>query len=328
MNMAKIKVGFDIGGNSMKVAVLHGTEFRVETVRLPDNLTDEEGITLPHVFSGFLKQTLKDLNLPKETAALALPPGQVICRLVTLPVMNQEQLTLNLPYEFADLIQGAPEQYFCDYAMCSPAPGDEEGTMSMMAAVAARKHLEGYIRMFAGGGVKLKRLVPQEMALVELCRSLARQGGPEEFCFVDLGHRQTRITVVAGDRVQATRSLSIGGRDLDMAIADELGVDIFLANSYKTAGNRQAMETAAISELCQRLAVEILKVVNFYQFTYRSNTLEGLYLVGGGAALGLLRQAIENTVEMPLLDPAKLLRTSSGLAADGIFAAGAVMGGV
>lgn len=325
--MARIKVGFDIGGSSMNIAVARGDGFQVETVRLPDNLTDENGVAMPNAFSQFLKQTVRELRLPKSGAALALPPSQVICRLVGMPEMNQEQLLMNLPYEFADFIQGAPDQYFCDYAMCERIPGDEEGSMPMMAAVAAKRQLEEYIRMFARGGVKLKKLVPQEMALIELCRA-RRTAGPGEYCFVDLGHQQTRITVVLGDRVQATRHINIGGRDLDLAIAEELGVDAFLAGSYKMAGHQGALATAALPELCERLAVEILKVVNFYQFTYRASTLEGVYLVGGGAAMEPLRQAIEGTAGLTLLDPAGLVNALEGTAADGIFAAGAAMGGV
>lgn len=326
--MTKIKVGFDIGSSNMKVAVAKGDSFRVEMVRLPDNLMDEEGITMPHAFSQFLRQTVKALRLPKGPAAFALPPRQVICRQVTLPEMSVEQLMLNLPYEFTDFTRGVADQYHCDYALCEPVLGDEENTMTMMAAVAERRHLEGYLQMFARGGVQLKKIVPQEMALIELCRRQAAKPDASEFCFVDLGHLQTRITVVAGDRVHATRILPIGGHDFDLAIADGMGVDAFLAGTYKMSGNKTALETASLPDLCNRLAVEILKVVNFYQFTYRSSTLEGVYLVGGGAAMEMLRHAIGETVGMVILDPEELLKTSSGRASDGIFAAGAAMGGV
>lgn len=326
--MGKIKVGFDIGGSSMKAAVAQGNGFRVETVRLPEKLVDENGITMPNAFSQFLKQTVKELRLPHGSAALVLPANQVICRLVSMPEMTQDQLLMNLPYEFADFIQGAPDQYHCDYAMCDRLDSDEEGAMPMMAAVASKRQLEEYIKMFAKAGVRLKKLVPQEMALIELCRAQPAGEGPGEYCIVDLGHQQTRITVVLGDRVQATRRLNFGGRDMDLAVAEELGVDAFLAGTYKMAGQEAALAVPAVADVCERLAVEILKVVNFYQFTYRSSNLAGVYLVGGGAALEPLRQAIEGTAGLPLLDPGALLPGVSGSAADGIFAAGAAMGGV
>ena len=58
-----------------------------------------------------------------------------------------------------------------------------------------------------------------------------------------------------------------------------------------------------------------------------ASDLEGIYLVGGGAALPPLRQAIQNTVNLPLLDPAELLPGAGETAAAGVFAAGAAMGG-
>ena len=325
--MGKTRLGFDIGSNSLKIAVLKGREARIEEVRLPENMVDAAGqIALPHAFAQFLRQTRKELSLPRGPAALVLPPSQVICRLVTMPRMTTEQLMLNLPYEFSDFIQGVADQYHCDYAVCA-STGEEDGDQGvpMMAAAAAKQTLEGYMRMFRQAGLKLKTVLPQEMALIQLCQ--AQGAGPDEFCFVDLGHQFTRITVVWRDRVQATRQIALGGRNIDTVVANELGVDPFLSNTYKATNFQDVLALPAISEVCDRVAVEILKVINFYQFTYRSSNLSGIYLAGGGAALPLLRQSVGNTVGLPLLDPADLLPAAGERAAGGIFAAGAAMGG-
>ena len=326
--MGKLRLGFDIGSSTLKIATLRKKEFRVEEVRLPENMVDSTGegggIALPHVFAQFLKQTRKELRLPRGPAALVLPPSQVICRMVTMPQMNEEQLMMNLPYEFSDFIQGAADQYRCDYAVCTAAEGEVDG-VPMMAAVAAKDTLAEYTRMFAQAGIKLRVVVPQEMALIQLLQ--ARGTGAEEFCFVDLGHRHTRITVVWRDRVQATRQIPLGGRNIDLAIADGQGVDAFLANTYKLSNFQSVLDLPVVADVCDRIAVEILKVVNFYQFTYRSSSLAGVYLVGGGAALPLLRRSIENTVDLPVLNPAELLPECGQEAAAGVFAAGAVMGG-
>ena len=325
--MGKTRLGFDIGSSSLKIAVLRGNEIRMEEVRLPENMVDETGqIVLPHAFAQFLRQTRKELSLPRGRAALALPPSQVICRLVTMPRMTTEQLMLNLPYEFSDFIQGVADQYHCDYAVCvSTEENDEAQGVPMMAAVAAKQTLAEYTRIFALAGLRLKTVMPQEMTLIQLCQ--ARGAGADDFCFVDLGHQFTRITVVWRDRIQATRQIALGGRNLDTVVANELGVDPFLSNTYKASNFQNVLTLPALSEVCDRIAVEILKVINFYQFTYRSSSLSGIYLVGGGAALPLLRQSIESTVGLPLLDPADLLPEAGERAAAGIFAAGAVMGG-
>ena len=260
--MGKTRLGFDIGSSSLKIAVLRGNEIRMEEVRLPENMVDETGqIVLPHAFAQFLRQTRKELSLPRGQAALALPPSQVICRLVTMPRMTTEQLMLNLPYEFSDFIQGVADQYHCDYAVCvSTEENDEAQGVPMMAAVAAKQTLAEYTRIFALAGLRLKTVLPQEMTLIQLCQ--ARGAGADDFCFVDLGHQFTRITVVWRDRIQATRQIALGGRNLDTVVANELGVDPFLSNTYKASNFQNVLTLPALSEVCDRIAVEILKVIN------------------------------------------------------------------
>ena len=324
--MGKTRLGFDIGSNSLKIAVLRGEEVRVEEKRLPENMMDAAGqIILPHVFAQFLRETRKELSLPRGPAALVLPPSQVICRLVTMPRMTAEQLMLNLPYEFSDFIQGAADQYYCDYASCASSQEEGEDSITVMAAAAAKETLAGYTKMFRQAGFRLKTVLPQEMALLQLCQSGGE--GAQDFCFVDLGHQLTRITVVWRDRIQATRQIAMGGRNLDTIVAGEMGADPFLANTYKISNFQDVLSLPAVEEICGRIAVEILKVINFYRFTYRSSALAGIYLVGGGAYMPLLRESIENTVDLPLLDPEELLPQCGQSAAAGIFAAGAAMGG-
>ena len=76
--MGKTRLGFDLGSSSMKIAVLRDNRVvRLEEVRLPENMVDEGGnIALPHAFAQFLKQTKKELSLPRAQAALVLPPAR------------------------------------------------------------------------------------------------------------------------------------------------------------------------------------------------------------------------------------------------------------
>ncbi len=351
--MAKIKMGFDIGSNRMKIAVNRAGRLEFHDIRLPENMIENGEIAMPNTFADFLKNTRKSLRLPKGDAALALSLDQAICRLVTMPRMTEEQLLLNLPYEFSDLIHGDADRYFCDYAVCtelfpekegtaqfpeSSATGedllDEEGEMqqdiTMMAAVASKEQLYQYIRIFARAGIRLKVLLPQEMALISLMKGYFRRKGDEnlDYCFVDLGHLSTTIMVTYRDRIQATRQIAIGGRNLDAVIADHLGVDEFLANSYKLKNYQNVLENPVCQDIYNRISVEILKVINFYQFTYPDSRLDGIYLVGGGANIKPLRHMIRDTLTTELLSVKDLLPQTADETPDwlsGIYAAGVSM---
>jgi type IV pilus assembly protein PilM len=182
--------------------------------------------------------------------------------------------------------------------------------------------------MFAEAGVKLTLLLPQEMALLELLGDFRRRTGDREteYCFVDLGHTGTRIILVGDDKIQATRQINIGGHDADRALADQLGIDVFLADSYKRSNYKDVLDSPACREVCGQVAVELLKVINFYRFTFRDRELRGVYLIGGGAHVPGMREAIGRALELPLWSAADLLPPGADESAlSGILAAGMVL---
>lgn len=289
MAVKNYKIGFDVGASGLKYAVKGIGGWECGFVRMPDNLIDADGnVTVPNAFSDFLKRTVKELKLPKGPAALALPHGQVSCRLCSMPEMDVSQLLINLPYEFSDFVHGGGGSYFYDYAVTPRLESDTGGHMTLMAACARKESLDRWATMFSDAGIKLKKVLPQDMALIEACWDLEN-----ETCFIDLGHRETRVVIISSHRVLVSRSISIGGNDIDMRIANEGNFDRHLAGVKKDSGEDDVLSLKGVSELCERIALEILKVLNFYQFTYRpENSLETAYLIGGGANMAILVETI------------------------------------
>ena len=312
-----IKVGFDLGNTSLKIAAVRKGGLALYELPLPENLMEEDTVTMPHAFSAFLKKVKKDLRLPAGPAGLILPASQVICRQVTMPRMTVDQLLLNLPYEFSDFIHGEPHQYYCDYAICQDPLRPEGGApeeeapqeMTMMAAAVEKQQVTAYVRMFAAGGFPLRRMLPQEMALIQLAQAGQDSPGerPAEYCFIDLGSLSTRIFVVQGDRLQATRRIPAGCRELDLAAADVLNVDLFLTDAYKRSNHRDILTHPRCVEVYEHIAVETLKLINFYHFTYRQNQLAGVYLIGGGAGIAPLCRTLEQALGLPALPVEELL---------------------
>lgn len=328
--MAKTTLGFDIGNYSLKIAVAQGDSLRLYEERLPENMMENSAVAMPNAFVDFLRRVKKQLALPRGECALVLPENQVICQLVKLPRMEEKQLLLNLPYEFSDFITGDPTQYFCDYAVCEPLPGDGADEITVMAAAMAKQQIQQYVRMFSQAGLRLRMLLPQEMALLALT---ARQPGGKnaapEYCFVDLAQTATRITILQGDRLLGQRSIPLGGRALDHTVADLLGTDLFLASAYKEGNYQEVLQNPACTEVISQIAVEILKVINFYQFTYRASSLQGIYVSGGGAGLLPMRQAIADALGLPALPAAGLLPGCENpqKAPSCLFAAGVALAG-
>ena len=326
------KLGFDIGNNSVKIAEVRGGKLTVHDIRMPDNMMNDGEIAMPNGFSDFLRREMKARKIKGRECALVFPARQAICRFLAMPKMTKEQLALNLPYEFSEFVENDPDKFVYDYAMCAPDANDDPEQMYMMAAAASKERITQYIRIFSGAGLKLKTLLPVEMSLMRLVagyRARDPENRPQEYCFVNLGRNTVVITIIKNDRIRAARQIEMGCAAIDAVIADTMGVDPFLAGSYKYNNFQGVLDTPQCSEVYQRIAVEIQRVLNFYRFNYRDSELSGMYLLGGGAAISQLTDTVEDMAEMPAL-PLDELMNAPGLdltsAVKGALAIGMAVG--
>ena len=298
------KLGFDIGNNSVKIAEVRGGKLTVHDIRMPDNMMSDGEIAMPNGFSDFLRREMKARKIKGRECSLVFPARQAICRFLAMPKMSKDQLALNLPYEFAEFVENDPDRFVYDYAMCAPDENDDPEQMYMMAAAASKERITQYIRIFSGAGLKLKTLLPVEMSLMRLVANY-RAKDPEN------------------------RQIEIGCAAIDAAIADMLGVDPFLAGTYKYNNFQGVLDTPQCAEVYQRIAVEVQRVLNFYRFNYRDSELAGMYLLGGGASMSQLTDAVVEMAEMPAL-PLNELMNAPGLdltsAVKGALAIGMAVG--
>ena len=80
---------------------------------------------------------------------------------------------------------------------------------------------------------------------------------------------------------QAAAILADARKQADAIIADAAGVDPHLATGYKMSNYQGAQEIPACRELYSRVAVEIMRAVNFYGFNTPDANLKDLYFTGG-----------------------------------------------
>ena len=286
--MSKTQLGFDLGSSSLKAAFVHNGDVYVETFPLPEQLADGRAASLAYDLAKFLSQVRKKLSLPWRTAVLTLPPSEAAC----FPPAPQDHSTL-------------------------------QGAVFGQTADLQRQRLS-YMRAFACGGIWLKAVLSQEAALLRLIR--AQKKPPRAALFIDLGHRSTRMMAVEQGVIQASWQIAAGGHDLDLVIADELGVSSPRANLCKSTNFHGVLFSPAFACACERIAIELLKILACYRSAHPSGNPAGVYLVGGGAAVPPLRQSIANILGLKLLPPASLLPGAGDQAAAGVFAAGGVMG--
>lgn len=284
--MSKAKISFDIGASYVKIAKKEGNRISVYTKQTPENLVKEGLLSTPLLLADYLEELRKEFKLPKGECGLAVSDEFTVCRTLTLPAMTEKQLEVNLPFEFSDYISGKPQRYVYDYAI-REIINDEEGNpkdMVLTGAVMSKESVYKYIDIFKDAGFKLRTIIPQEIALTNIMKNAVETGRAQagkEYCIVNLGHRSVQVYIFKGSNLEVVRNLYVGGATIDAAIAEKEMVDEFVARTYKNKNYNGVLNSDACKEAFGRIAVEIMKVINFYRFSNRESALEDIHFIGG-----------------------------------------------
>ncbi len=279
---------------------------RLISTRMPDNMVNEDGVASPETMSRFLKTVRQEQHVRERNCALVLNTTQVYFRHVTLPPMTVSELMLNLPYEFRDFIHDDPEEYVYDYAV-DRLEHDEEGAITRMElyAAAVRKPLvEEYNQMLKKAGFKLKMITTAPMVYMRLLRSFVESNDlfmedDMDIVLVDIGHGDVTVSLFRGLNFDSARTIEFGCDEFDRIIADLKGIDPYTAGSYKFTNFEGVLDDPECLALCDRFALEVQKVVNFYNFSNPEREIGQLFFLGGGARIPQLTKAISESISVP-----------------------------
>ncbi len=309
--MAQTILGIDVGHKRLKLALMNGRRVKkVVVLDMPENLVIEGRIVSPETMGEFLRNSIKENGIRAGKAAFVFSGERVYIRPVTMPLMNEEQLLYNLPYEFRDYITEELKDFVFDYAMLSV--NEEENSMDVMAAAIPRQLLEDTRAILRKAGLKLVKAAPVLSVYQNILRAQpVEPDGPKDYCILDIGYAGIRMYAFKGDKHLATNELETGLHTLNDSIAETYGVDphiayTYLVNNYDDCQNKEVCTTAF-----NNIGVELMRTMNFLRYSMQDSSLNDVWVCGGGADIPPLLKALEENLDMKIR-PAGELMTSFG----------------
>ena len=100
---------------------------------------------------------------------------------------------------------------------------------------------------------------------------------PEEYCIADMGHSAIRVHMYRGDTYETSRVIEYAGEEL---------------------ANLDDDADSARHELFDRIALEIMRAINFYGFNTPDSNLQDIYFCGGLSQSVPLMAEINSTLSL------------------------------
>lgn len=335
--MAKSCLGIDIGKDQMKLVLMKGENIvKTASVQMPEGLLKDGRIVSVETTGELIRKTMKENKIRCKEAAVVVSSGICFLRNVTMPEMTAEQLVYNLPYEFRDYITDELKKYVFDYSWGSgeempkgkklkkaskkkeEKPEEEENQkrneMELLAAAAPLEVMEELRLMTRKAGLKLTFAAPEVSACENLLHYKLRneQDKDKEYGILDLGSTSSRLFIFKGDRHQVTRVIERGMEQVEELLADNFHIDIHLAHTWLLANHEDCIHSEVCQDAFSQISVELMRALNFYQFSNPDSRLEDIYICGGGASIATMRQSLEENLDVKIHEAGELLERMNG----------------
>lgn len=294
--MSQPLIGIEITDNEVCMAQL-GTKKAILSKRLPENLVQDSKIVSTDLLADFLKSMKREGGFSGKDCAVVLPEYSTYFRTMRYPPISQAQLQMNLPYEFRDFVGTESPHYNYDYAVVGTEKdaGGSVCTLELIAGAAQKVVVSEYEQMLKKAHLRLKSALPHEAAVINLIRNSPIEEN-QEICLIGIGFRHTQIYIFEGIHLRATKTIDIGCAHIDEAIGGKLNIDAYLATTYREANSDNILEDQVCLDVYDRLALEIMKAVNFYKYENQQTTLDTVCYFSLGASNVYLTDTIKSYI--------------------------------
>ena len=330
--MSKSMIAIDIGDTEVRMAQLSGSSVRLMVQRMPENLVSQNRIISPSTLAKFLKKMKSDGKFSGTNCTLLLPDSACYFRSITTAAATDAQIRFNLPYEFHDYIGGDNSNFTYDYSVESTTAGENGAAdnMDLLIGAADQTVMDEYADMLRRGGLRLKTAIPRPMALIYLTRGIVTsdRAPRDEYCIIDLDYENTTAYMISAGRLKASRTIELGCRDIDAAIAETYNIDAYLASTWRESNFQNILTEECCRALYEKIALEIMKAINFYRYENQGSAINDAYFCGGGSVIEGLRTEILDYIRFEERDISELLPESCASSIEAgrcVMAIGAVL---
>lgn len=228
----------------------------------------------------------------------SLPEEKSFVRVVELPNVKSEDVARALRWEVEGVIPLPIDDIYYDF---ESAPASLSDRREILITAFPRVIIETYHRVLRQAG-----FTPLALELESQSISRAVIETPsflDPVIIIDIGASRTSFIIFAAGSLVFTKSIRVGGRDFENAIADRLGVSADEARAIKIeAGlNKSYRGGQAFEALSQHLAAivaELGRQMQFYQgHAGRRGDIRRIILCGGDANLVGIEKYIATAVK-------------------------------
>lgn len=326
-------LGLDLGSDSIKLAELVKVSNRFQLAKFAFRPTPaqaiRDGIIVDsEAVAAEIKALFRDGGFRTKSVVTAVSGQSVVVRTITMTAMNLRELKNSVRYEAERYIPYSVEDAQIDGVILRPSiPGDEKN-MEVLLMAAPRDVVQKAENVIQKAGLSAQAIELEPIALLRLLNMIV---SPEDLmqtiAMINIGATATSINIVNNGILRSSRTVPVSGGGFTRALGQSLNLSFADAEQLKrekaairVAGEDKpadVSDTRVFNTLLPsltELVTEVQRSFDFYRSRYPGESVDIVYLSGGGAHLKNLDRyfAGELSLRVEKFDPFRKIGRGSG----------------
>ncbi len=304
----KTLVGLDIGSSAVKLVELkEGKEGRFQLVRAGlEPLSPEAIVDGAIMDSSLVVETISRLlassGARNPNLAVSVSGHAVITKKIQLPTMPEEELAESIRWEAEQYVPFDINDVYLDYVVLDPgAVGD---TMGVLLVAAKKEKVDDFRNVVTQAG-RTAALV--DVDFFALQNAFEVNYGPDPsrvVALVNIGAALMNVNIIAQGQTVFWRDISFGGAQFTDALQKAFSLNFEQAESLKkgeaVGGQTPGTAEPVLRGVCDDVAAELQKTLDFFQATSSADKVDHLYICGGGSRVRQLEETLKARFGLPV----------------------------
>lgn len=320
----KKTVGLDIGSNYLKLVQLDSSRSGYELIlfeMLPiqSDIIAEGLVSDKNKLTAAIQDLLKKAGLKKGDVVLGISGhASVIIKRITVPQMNEDELSLGIKYEAEQYIPFDINEVNIGFQILGPKP-QEAGQMEIVLVAVKKNVINDYAEVVANSGLTPVIVDVDAFALGNMYEVNYNVMEKRNVALVNVGASKTNISIIKDGLPVFTRDCGIGSNYQTEVLMKALNISKENAERVKRG---QAVEGIApenaqmhVSNSSDEIYAEIYRSFEYFRSSVSEEELNGIVLSGGAALTKSFSEMMTERLGVPVevADPFKKIKISKKL---------------
>jgi type IV pilus assembly protein PilM len=305
-------IGLDVGSSSIKVVELSESSRGQKLVHcamapIPPEAIVDGSLMDSVVIVDTIRDLIKGFKIKTKEVVTSVSGHSVIVKKISLPLMTEDELAENIPWEAERYIPFDASDVNIDFHILGA--NEENSELMDVVLVAAKKDIiNDYLSVLLEAGLNPVIIDIDAFALENMYEANYPMKMGEIVGLVDIGANVMNINILKDGVSAFTRDVFKGGSSITEEIQKHLHVDYEEAEALKVGSKIDDTKQKAITNILKTasddFASEVVQSLDYFQKTSNQN-LDKLFISGGCSKIDGLNKVIEAqiNVSVEVIDP-------------------------